>query len=179
MQTQITQEELSRAVAITGQINNYFESKVVGQSYLGYTLLISLMTNGHILLESVPGLAKTTAAKVITEAVNGNFSRIQCTPDLLPSDIMGTQTYNAATNTFETVLDTKCHAGSHAGTGSKYWRQNLFTTGSICGNCHTKSSGTGRNLSFIRSTVGPFSFKGKINLPKSGKRNGNFKPDRK
>ena len=62
MQTQITQEELSRAVAITGQINNYFESKVVGQSYLGYTLLISLMTNGHILLESVPGLAKTTAA---------------------------------------------------------------------------------------------------------------------
>lgn len=101
---EITQEELNRAVTITRQISNYFESKVVGQSYLGYTLLISLMTNGHILLESVPGLAKTTAAKVITEAVNGHFSRIQCTPDLLPSDIMGTQTYNAATNSFETVL---------------------------------------------------------------------------
>ena len=59
------------------------------------------MTNGHVLLESVPGLAKTTAARVMTEAVNGSFSRIQCTPDLIPSDIIGTQMYNMATNTFE------------------------------------------------------------------------------
>lgn len=60
-----------------------------------------MMTNGHVLLESVPGLAKTTAARVMTEAVNGSFSRIQCTPDLIPSDIIGTQMYNMATNTFE------------------------------------------------------------------------------
>lgn len=102
--TTITQEELNQATDIIKRIRNYFESRVVGQSYLGYALLISLMSNGHILLESVPGLAKTTAAKVMTEAVSGQFSRIQCTPDLLPSDIIGTQTYNMATNTFETTL---------------------------------------------------------------------------
>lgn len=102
--TQITKEELSNAVGIIQKIQNYYESKVVGQSYLGYALLISLMTNGHILLESVPGLAKTTAAKVMTEAVNGHFSRIQCTPDLLPSDIIGTQIFNMSTNTFENKL---------------------------------------------------------------------------
>ncbi len=68
------------------------------------SLLVSMMANGHILLESVPGLAKTTAAKVVTEAVNGNFSRIQCTPDLLPSDIIGTQTFNMSNNTFETKI---------------------------------------------------------------------------
>ena len=63
--------------------------------------MVAMMTNGHVLLESVPGLAKTTAARVMTEAVNGSFSRIQCTPDLIPSDIIGTQMYNMATNTFE------------------------------------------------------------------------------
>ena len=66
--------------------------------------MVSLVTNGHILLESVPGLAKTTAAKTLTDAINGVFSRVQCTPDLLPSDIIGTQVYNMATNTFETNI---------------------------------------------------------------------------
>lgn len=102
--TEIRPEELNQATAIIQRISSYFGSKVVGQSYLGYSLLISLMTNGHILLESVPGLAKTTAAKVMTKAVDGKFSRIQCTPDLLPSDIIGTQTYNMSANTFDTML---------------------------------------------------------------------------
>ena len=62
------------------------------------------MANGHILLESVPGLAKTTAAKVLTEAVNGKFARVQCTPDLLPSDIIGTQIFNYNNNSFETKI---------------------------------------------------------------------------
>ena len=62
------------------------------------------MTNGHILLESVPGLAKTTAAKVITDALNTKFVKIQCTPDLLPSDIVGTQIFNYQTNKFETKI---------------------------------------------------------------------------
>ncbi len=86
------------------KINNYYFSKMVGQYQLGTALLASMMCNGHILLESVPGLAKTTAAKTMTEAVNGTFSRIQCTPDLLPSDIVGTQILNYTTNTFETKL---------------------------------------------------------------------------
>ena len=71
-------------------------------------LLASILCNGHILLESVPGLAKTTAAKTMTEAVNGTFSRIQCTPDLLPSDIIGTQILNYKTNSFETKLGPVC-----------------------------------------------------------------------
>lgn len=102
--TDITREELERASKIVGNLTEYYKSKVVGQQFLGYSLLVSMITNGHILIESVPGLAKTTAAKVMTDAVNGDFSRIQCTPDLLPSDIIGTQTYNAATNTFENKL---------------------------------------------------------------------------
>ncbi|MBQ3784631.1 MAG: MoxR family ATPase [Lachnospiraceae bacterium] len=104
MKREITSEELGRSNQIIQNIMRYFDSKVVGQSYLGYSMLIATMTNGHILLESVPGLAKTTAAKTITEAVDAEFSRIQCTPDLLPSDIIGTQTYNMKDNTFETKI---------------------------------------------------------------------------
>lgn len=100
----ITQEELTRAKDIIESMLDYYGSKVVGQERLGASLLVAMMANGHILLESVPGLAKTTAAKVMTEAVNGTFSRIQCTPDLIPSDIIGTQTYNAQTNTFENKI---------------------------------------------------------------------------
>ena len=100
----ITNADLEKAKKITGDITAYYQSKVVGQSWLGFSLLISLITNGHILLESVPGLAKTTAASVMTQAVGGTFSRIQCTPDLLPSDIIGTQTYNMQTNSFETKI---------------------------------------------------------------------------
>ena len=100
----ITPEELERAVSITSKISAYYQKKVVGQPWLGFSFLVSLITNGHILLESVPGLAKTTAAMVMTEAVGGTFSRIQCTPDLLPSDIIGTQTFNMTTNTFDTKI---------------------------------------------------------------------------
>lgn len=98
---EISNEEIQKAAGIINRLFSYYNSKVVGQPGLGYSLLVAMMTNGHILLESVPGLAKTTAARVMTEAVNGSFSRIQCTPDLIPSDIIGTQMYNMATNTFE------------------------------------------------------------------------------
>lgn len=97
-------EEFQKAGDIVGKLMNYFRGKVVGQDFLGYSILVAMMTNGHILLESVPGLAKTTAAKVMTEAVSGTFSRIQCTPDLIPSDIIGTQIFNMETNTFETKI---------------------------------------------------------------------------
>ena len=98
---EISNEEIQKAVGIINRLFSYYNSKVVGQPGLGYSLLVAMMTNGHVLLESVPGIAKTTAARVMTEAVNGSFSRIQCTPDLIPSDIIGTQMYNMATNTFE------------------------------------------------------------------------------
>ncbi len=100
----ISQEELEKSKNIIGKLWTYYTGKIVGQKNLGMSLLISIIANGHILLESVPGLAKTTAAKVITDAVAGKFSRIQCTPDLLPSDIIGTQMFNYATNNFEIKL---------------------------------------------------------------------------
>lgn len=102
--SEITNVELEKSKAIISKINDYYYRKMVGQTRLGWSLLISIISNGHILLESVPGLAKTTAAKTLTDAVNGKFSRIQCTPDLLPSDIIGTQIFNYTTNTFETKL---------------------------------------------------------------------------
>lgn len=98
---EITAEERNKALSIANSILNYYNSKVVGQPGLGYSILMAMITNGHILLESVPGLAKTTAARVVTESIGGSFSRIQCTPDLLPGDIIGTQIYNMNDNTFE------------------------------------------------------------------------------
>lgn len=103
-QINITQEELNHSNEIIKVINEYYSKRIVGQKNLEKMLLVALMANGHILLESVPGLAKTTAAKVLTEAVNGKFSRIQCTPDLLPSDIIGTQIFNYSNNSFETKI---------------------------------------------------------------------------
>ncbi|MDE5779537.1 MAG: MoxR family ATPase [Lachnospiraceae bacterium] len=101
---EITVQEIEKSKEILNNIQTYYTGKMVGQEQLGLSLLVVMMCNGHILLESVPGLAKTTAAKTITEAVKGEFSRIQCTPDLLPSDIIGTQLLNYATNSFETKL---------------------------------------------------------------------------
>jgi len=102
--SEITNADLEKCKDIITKITTSYYQKMVGQTRLGWSLLISIISNGHILLESVPGLAKTTAAKTLTDAVNGKFSRIQCTPDLLPSDIIGTQIFNYTTNTFETKL---------------------------------------------------------------------------
>ena len=104
----ISLEEIQKSNSIIREISNYYTSRIVGQKNLQISLLISLIANGHILVESVPGLAKTTAAKVLTESCGGKFSRIQCTPDLLPSDIIGTQTYNAKTAEFETKIGPVC-----------------------------------------------------------------------
>lgn len=104
----ISEEEMKKCNAIVNKITEYYTKRIVGQKNLQSSLLIALIANGHILVESVPGLAKTTAAKVLTESCGGKFSRIQCTPDLLPSDIVGTQTYNAKTAEFETKIGPVC-----------------------------------------------------------------------
>ena len=100
----IEANEMARAQQLVAAISRRFEAQVVGQARLRETLLIALLTGGHVLLESVPGLAKTTAAQAIAESVSADFRRIQCTPDLLPSDIAGTQIYDAAQGTFVTQL---------------------------------------------------------------------------
>ena len=103
-ESNITQEELNYSQKIINSLNDYYEKRIVGQKSLQKSLLLTLIANGHILLESVPGLAKTTAAKTLTNALNAKFSRIQCTPDLLPSDIIGTQIFNYENNSFETKI---------------------------------------------------------------------------
>jgi len=74
---------------------------VVGQEEMVNSILIGLLTNGHILLEGVPGLAKTTTVKCVSQALSLNFKRIQFTPDLLPSDIIGAQIFDMKTNEFK------------------------------------------------------------------------------
>jgi MoxR-like ATPase len=100
----IPESDLVRATTLVNAVAGLFSTKVVGQEGLLLNLLVALLGNGHILLESVPGLAKTTGAQTLADSVKASFRRIQCTPDLLPSDIIGTQIYNYAKGTFETQL---------------------------------------------------------------------------
>ena len=73
---------------------------IIGQEYMLERLLLGLLSNGHVLLEGVPGLAKTLAIKTLSEAVQADFSRIQFTPDLLPADLIGTMIYNQQEHRF-------------------------------------------------------------------------------
>jgi MoxR-like ATPase len=74
--------------------------RVVGQDYMVDRLLISLLTGGHVLLEGVPGLAKTLTVRTLAETIDTSFNRIQFTPDLLPADVVGTQVYDQSTGKF-------------------------------------------------------------------------------
>src|SRR3984885_10674880 len=74
--------------------------RIVGQDYMVERLLISLLTGGHVLLEGVPGLAKTLAVRTLAETIRTTFARIQFTPDLLPADVIGTQVYDQSNGQF-------------------------------------------------------------------------------
>lgn len=100
----ISAEELNQSNLLLSKVYAAFDQKVVGQLQLRTALLNALLSGGHILLESVPGLAKTTAAETLARSVSGSFHRIQCTPDLMPNDIVGTQIYNYGTGSFTTQL---------------------------------------------------------------------------
>lgn len=82
-------------------LRNEIAKGVVGQKEMVNSILIGLLTNGHILLEGVPGLAKTTTVKAVAQAIDLNFKRIQFTPDLLPSDIIGAQIFDMKTSEFK------------------------------------------------------------------------------
>lgn len=94
-------EEIEKESHIISRLSNEINKKVIGQEKMVESLLIGLLTNGHILLEGVPGLAKTLAIKTLASAVDGSFSRIQFTPDLLPADVVGTLIYNIKENDFK------------------------------------------------------------------------------
>ncbi|NDR53363.1 MoxR family ATPase [Actinomyces sp. 565] len=96
--------DVERAGELLGRVTQIFSQRVVGQEQLRLALVSTMIAGGHILLESVPGLAKTTAAQTLAAAVSGTFHRIQCTPDLMPNDIVGTQVLNYATGEMTTQL---------------------------------------------------------------------------
>ena len=97
---QITQQVEKESVVVR-QIMAEVEKIIVGQRGLLDRMLIGLLCDGHLLLEGLPGLAKTTAVKTLATAINTSFQRIQFTPDLLPADILGTQIYRPDNGTFE------------------------------------------------------------------------------
>src|SRR5579871_4428350 len=88
--------DTSLALAVMRQVAR----RVVGQEYMVERLLIALLTGGHVLLEGVPGLAKTLTVRTLAETIRTTFQRIQFTPDLLPADIIGTQVYDQSNGQF-------------------------------------------------------------------------------
>ncbi|HEX5155455.1 MAG TPA: AAA family ATPase [Parafilimonas sp.] len=96
----ILNEKIQHASLFTETIRNALSKVIIGQHEMISRLLIALLSNGHILLEGVPGLAKTLTIKSLAQAVHAKFSRIQFTPDLLPADVTGTMIYNQQRSEF-------------------------------------------------------------------------------
>jgi len=97
-----TTEKVEKESATIRALQAEIGKVIVGQTYLIERLLISLLADGHVLLEGVPGLAKTLSVKTLAQAIHTHFQRIQFTPDLLPADLLGTLIYNPKTGEFTT-----------------------------------------------------------------------------
>lgn len=95
------QERIERESSFVDALTMGMNQVIVGQKHLVESLLIGLLSDGHILLEGVPGLAKTLAIKTLADLIKADFSRIQFTPDLLPADVLGTQIYSQKTEEFK------------------------------------------------------------------------------
>ncbi len=125
---------------------------IVGQDHLLERMVVALLSRGHILVEGVPGLAKTMAIKTLSDVIGGEFKRIQFTPDLVPADLVGTRIYNQKDGEFNTSLGPvftnllladeinrapakvqSASAGSDAGTPGHHWAGDLPGAGSVPG----------------------------------------------
>ena len=104
MDPQALQQKLSASSTWVNAIREEMASVLVGQENLVNKLLIGLLSNGHILLEGVPGLAKTLAVKALAGSLQAQFARVQFTPDLLPADLIGTMIYNSEEKSFSPKL---------------------------------------------------------------------------
>jgi MoxR-like ATPase len=98
---QALQQKINDSKPTIDKLIAHIGQTIIGQRYMIDRLLIGLLTNGHILLEGVPGLAKTLAIKSLAAGIGGSFHRIQFTPDLLPADVIGTMIYNLQRNEFQ------------------------------------------------------------------------------
>lgn len=105
MSDSVNIRELNEIVASKSDFTNLIvkgmDQAIVGQKHLVESLLIALLSNGHVLLEGVPGLAKTLAIKTLAQLIDAKYSRIQFTPDLLPADVTGTMVYSVKNETFQ------------------------------------------------------------------------------
>ena len=95
-------EKISKESAFVDDLRKSISQVIIGQKELIDKIIISLLANGHILLEGVPGLAKTLMVKVLAQLIDTKFQRLQFTPDMLPADLLGTLIYNQKTGEFET-----------------------------------------------------------------------------
>src|SRR5258706_2012350 len=93
-------DRIKHAGQFTDKLRAEIAHVIVGQTHMLDRLLIGLLSNGHVLLEGVPGLAKTLTIKSLSQAIHAKFSRIQFTPDLLPADVIGTMIYNQQRSEF-------------------------------------------------------------------------------
>jgi len=93
-------ERYQKESAILQQVRNEVAKVIIGQEDLIEALLLALLCNGHVLIEGIPGLAKTLAVTTLSQTLHAGFNRIQFTPDLLPGDLIGTMMYNPKTNAF-------------------------------------------------------------------------------
>ena len=150
-------EQIERQSAFVTNLMTGMDQVIVGQKHLVESLLIGLLSDGHILLEGVPGLAKTLAIKTLASLIDAKYSRIQFTPDLLPADVIGTMIYSQKDEKFiakkgpifansywpmkSTVLrqGTECFAGSHAGTSGHTEQRNISVARTIFSNGYPKS----------------------------------------
>ena len=96
------QEKIKNEASWVSLLKQEIGQVIVGQKYLIDRLVIGLLANGHVLLEGVPGLAKTLAVKTLSDCMQGDFKRIQFTPDLLPADVVGTLIYSPNQGEFTT-----------------------------------------------------------------------------
>ena len=98
----VINEKVKKESAFVDALKLEIGKTIVGQKYLIDRLLVGLLANGHILIEGVPGLAKTMSVRVLSQAINTKFQRLQFTPDLLPADLIGTLVYNPKDGAFTT-----------------------------------------------------------------------------
>ena len=130
---------------------------IVGQKHLVDSLLIGLLSDGHILLEGVPGLAKTLAIKTLSQLIDSEYSRIQFTPDLLPADVIGTMIYSQKDEKFQVkqgpvfanfvLAGAECPSGGYAGEAGDYRQSDIQSAEAFLGDGYAEPYRAGGNLS--------------------------------
>ena len=188
-------ERIERQSAFVTNLTTGMDQVIVGQKHLVESLLIGLLSDGHVLLEGVPGLAKTLAIKTLASLIDAQYSRIQFTPDLLPADVIGTMVYSQKDETFQVkkgpvfanfvladeinrapakvqsaLLEAMQERQVTIGKETFMLPEPFFRVAqTIPGACHTESYRAGRYLSAARSASGPFHAESRNRLSEAGR----------